>query len=118
MQFFENGELAASQDVGIRIHGGATRSYSQKSFNIYARGGYGAPKLEYDLFSGKVMSKSVGKPVTVFDTFVLRNGGNDAMYTRFSESLSSRWCQTVSSLLRAWSLALCSLTASSGDITR
>lgn len=87
VQFFENGELAAAQDVGIRIHGGATRSYSQKSFNIYARGGYGAPKLEYDLFSGKVMSKSVGKPVTVFDTFVLRNGGNDAMYTRFSDKL-------------------------------
>lgn len=87
VQFFENGELAASQDVGIRIHGGATRSYSQKSFNIYARSDYGAPKLEYDMFSGKVKSKSGGQPVTVFDTFVLRNGGNDAMYTRFSDKL-------------------------------
>ena len=88
VQFFENGELAASQDVGIRIHGGATRSYSQKSFNIYARSSYGAPKLEYDLFGGKVKSKTGGEPVTVFDTFILRNGGNDAMYTRFSDKLA------------------------------
>lgn len=87
IQFFENGELEKSQDVGIRIHGGATRSYSQKSFNIYARRDYGAPKLEYDLFSGNVRSKSKGEPVNVFDTFVLRNGGNDAMYTRFSDKL-------------------------------
>ena len=87
VQFFENGELAATQEVGIRIHGGATRSYSQKSFNVYARNSYGTPKLEYDLFSGNVRSKSGGEPVTVFDSFILRNGGNDAMYTRFSDKL-------------------------------
>ena len=88
IQFFENGELAVSQDVGIRIHGGATRSYAQKSFNIYARSSYGAPKLEYDLFSGNVKSKTSGEPVTVFDTFILRNGGNDAQLTRFSDKLA------------------------------
>ena len=87
LQFFENGELASAQDVGIRIHGGATRSYSQKSINVYARNDYGAPKLEYDLFSENVKRKSDGAAITKFDTFTLRNGGNDAYYTRFSDKL-------------------------------
>ena len=87
IQFFEEGELAAEQNVGIRIHGGATRSYPQKSFNVYARKEYGAPKLEYDLFSGNVRKKSDSSPLTEFDTFILRNGGNDAQYTRFRDKL-------------------------------
>ncbi|HOH86272.1 CotH kinase family protein [Ruminococcus sp.] len=87
IQFFEGGKPVRSQNVGIRIHGGATRSYSQKSFNVYARSDYGAPKLEYDLFSGKVKNDTDGSPVTVFDSFILRNGGNDAYFTRFSDKL-------------------------------
>ena len=87
IQFFENGHPAVTQNVGIRIHGGATRSYSQKSLNVYARKDYGDAKLEYDLFSGKVRKRSDGTPVTVFDTFVLRNGGNDAQYARFRDKL-------------------------------
>ena len=87
IQFFENGQLAVSQNVGIRIHGGATRSYSQKSMNVYARKDYGAAKLEYDLFSDNVRKKSDGTPVTLFDSFILRNGGNDAQYTRFRDKL-------------------------------
>ena len=87
VQFFENGQLQCSQNVGIRIHGGATRSYTQKSLNIYARKEYGAPKLEYDLFSGKVKSQTDNVPITEFDSIMLRNGGNDAMYTRFRDKL-------------------------------
>ena len=87
IQFFESGQPVMQQNVGIRIHGGATRSYSQKSFNVYARSDYGAPKLEYDLFSGKVKNSTDGSPVTVFDSFVLRNGGNDAYFTRFRDKL-------------------------------
>ena len=87
IQFFEEGELAAEQNVGIRIHGGATRSYPQKSINVYARKDYGAPKLEYDLFSGNVKKRSDGSVLDVFDTFILRNGGNDAQYTRFRDKL-------------------------------
>ncbi|MBR6996704.1 MAG: CotH kinase family protein [Ruminococcus sp.] len=87
IQFFEGGQPVISQNVGIRIHGGATRSYSQKSFNVYARSDYGAPKLEYDLFPGNVKNAIDDSPVTVFDSFTLRNGGNDAYYTRFSDKL-------------------------------
>ncbi len=88
LQFFRSGEAELTQDVGIRIHGGATRSYPQKSFNIYARSDYGLPKLDYDLFKGNVKSESDGDPITEFDTFMIRNGGNDAMYTRFRDKLA------------------------------
>ena len=55
MQIFADGRLEAGQYVGIRIHGGATRSYPQKSFNVYARKDYGASKLRCDLFSGSAV---------------------------------------------------------------
>lgn len=86
-QFFADGTLAAEQDLGIRIHGGATRSYPQKSLKIYARKDYGAEKLKYDLFSGNVKRQTDGAAITKYDSFVLRNGGNDAQYTRFSDKL-------------------------------
>lgn len=88
MQIFENGSLVLSQDVGIRIHGGATRSQNQKSFNVYARSNYGAAKVEYDLFSGKVQSQFDGGVIDSFDSFMLRNAGNDSQYTRFRDKLN------------------------------
>jgi len=87
IQFFENGSLEHSQDVGIRIHGGATRSYTQKSFNIYARKEYGDSCLRYDIFSGNVVSQADGSIVKQYDSIMLRNAGNDAMYTRFRDKL-------------------------------
>ncbi|MBP0967508.1 MAG: CotH kinase family protein [Oscillospiraceae bacterium] len=88
VQIFADGKPVLTQDAGIRIHGGATRSYAQKSLNVYARRDYGASKLEYDLFGGKVTAEYSGEPVTVFDSFILRNGGNDAQYTRFRDKLN------------------------------
>lgn len=88
LEIFENGKRTASQGVGIRIHGGASRSSSQKSFNVYARSAYGAPKLHYDLFAGAVKSEKSGEAITEFDSFMLRNGGNDAQYTRFRDRLN------------------------------
>lgn len=88
MQIFENGSLVLTQEVGLRIHGGATRSHNQKSFNVYARSSYGASKVEYDLFSGTVHSQSDGSVIDSFDSFILRNGGNDVQYTRFRDKLN------------------------------
>ena len=90
LQVFDHHSLMLSEDIGIRTHGGATRSYPQKSLNLYARSAYGASKLNCDLFSGAVLSETDGKPITEFDTVMLRNGGNDAMYTRFRDKLNQR----------------------------
>ncbi|MGN0580172.1 MAG: CotH kinase family protein [Ruminococcus sp.] len=88
MEIFENGSSVLSQNVGLRIHGGATRSMTQKSFNVYARSEYGASKIDFDLFSGAVSSQSTGKTLDKFDSFMLRNGGNDGQYTRFRDKLN------------------------------
>lgn len=96
IQIFADGKPIAAENAGIRIHGGATRSYMQKSLNVYFRKQYGASKLQCDLFSGKVTDLSgrvtgtdaPGRPITEFDTFMLRNAGNDAYYTRFRDKLN------------------------------
>ena len=88
IQIFDRQKPVMTQDIGIRIHGGATRSYPQKSFNVYARSDYGDTKIRYDLFSGTVIDEKDGSPITVFDSFTLRNSGNDAKYTRFRDRLN------------------------------
>lgn len=51
IEFFEgDGSLGFSANVGIRIHGGASRALKKKSFRYYFRSEYGQSKLEYDLF--------------------------------------------------------------------
>jgi len=87
IQIFENGVQMASQNMGIRIHGGASRSTAQKSFNVYARGRYGASKLKYDLFSGKNTSEYDNSVIKKYDSFILRNAGNDASRLRFRDKL-------------------------------
>jgi len=74
---FESGTAAYSAEVGIRMHGGATRSAAQKSFNLYARADYGDTKIRYDFFNGKLTSIK-GKVIDTFDKLTLRNGGNDS----------------------------------------
>ena len=58
-----------SENAGVKIGGGCTRLYDQKSLDIYFRGEYGANKLEYPLFPDK--------PYDRFDRLSLRSGGQD-----------------------------------------
>lgn len=73
---FENGNATYNANVGIRIHGAATRSDAQKSFNLYARSEYGTKKLNYDFFNGQLTNHK-GEVIDSFDKITLRNGGND-----------------------------------------
>tara|TARA_R110000868_G_scaffold383578_12_gene650784 strand:- start:35221 stop:37830 length:2610 start_codon:yes stop_codon:yes gene_type:complete len=70
LDFFEkNRGEGFTIDAGIKIGGGCTRLYDQKSLDIYFRGDYGASKLEYQVFKDK--------PITSFDRLALRSGGQD-----------------------------------------
>lgn len=70
LEFFEkNRNEGFTIDAGIKIGGGCTRLYDQKSLDIYFRGDYGASKLEYQVFKDK--------PITSFDRLALRSGGQD-----------------------------------------
>lgn len=91
MTVFENGEAAYSAEVGIRIHGGATRSSAQKSFNLYARLDYGTREIAYDFFDGKLRDLN-GKKIKTFDKLSLRNGGNDEK-TKIRDRLNQEMVQ-------------------------
>lgn len=88
IQVYDGGKLVHSQGVGIRIHGGATRSAAQKSFNVYTRADYGATSFDYDLFDGTLRSEATGKKIKKFDSFILRNAGNDSEAARFRDKLN------------------------------
>jgi hypothetical protein len=56
--FFEkNGDVAFSQNAGVRIHGHDSRRKTQKSLRLYARKEYGKKILNYKLFLQKNKNK-------------------------------------------------------------
>lgn len=67
LEFFEpDGTCAFNETIGVRLHGNTTRSRPRKALRLYARG---SGSFAYPLFAGKAVDE--------FDTFILRNGGND-----------------------------------------
>lgn len=77
-----DGKVQFSMNVGARLHGGASRSFSYKSFRLYARKEYDLiNNFEYDFFSDSIIpavEKNGGKnPITKFKRLLLRNCGNE-----------------------------------------
>lgn len=79
MTYFVNGTEVLNQDVGIRIHGGSSRDFQNKSLGIYARSDYGNDKMNYQFFSDR--------PFNNFTRLVLHNSGNDFEETMFRDAL-------------------------------
>lgn len=77
--FDGNKDFKFTQDIGVRIHGGWSRAFSQKSFNLYARKEYsGSNSFEIPFFGGKSLK-----------TCMLRSGGyRDTFYTKSRDSLN------------------------------
>gem|GEM_PF-3488190 len=90
MLFIEsNGDLAMSQDIGIRIHGGWSRRFDQKSFRLYARSEYDtANAFRHDVFNGSAIDAN-GDRITRFDRLLLRNAGTDAYGAHMRDALLS-----------------------------
>lgn len=72
-----NGTLAFSQDIGVKIFGGWSRSFPQKSFKLYAKEEYGESYINYQIFPDK--------PIKKFKRIVLRNGGSDCDGSHFRD---------------------------------
>ena len=69
---YPNGQAGFQQDAGIRIQGGAFRSFGlslKKSFRLVFRERYGAGTLRYPLFGENAAEE--------FDNFILRANSND-----------------------------------------
>lgn len=75
LEFFEPGAGAAlRQRAGMKIYGGwGSRGYPQKSLALFARRSFGAGSFKHRIFPDQ--------PVDEFESFVLRNSGNDNQST-------------------------------------
>ena len=68
--FYEpDGSDAFHLDGGVKIFGGWSRAFDQRSLSLFARGRYGETKMKYDFFPRRDYDK--------FQALVLRNSGND-----------------------------------------
>ena len=71
------GGLELSQQAGVRIHGGATRLFPQKSLRLYARDEYGEDEFDYEFFGEDGPDG--------LDTIIVRNGGQGFYTWRFRD---------------------------------
>ena len=76
--FDKNKELSLEQDIGVRIHGGWSRAFNQKSFNLYARKDYSGSSTFGKAFFNDINAHSL----------MLRSGGyRDTDITKIRDSL-------------------------------
>jgi hypothetical protein len=86
--FNQTGELLISQNLGLRIHGGATRWFPQKSLRLYASSDYDDQTLINHDFFPALNNRFSNDTVDSFETLILRNSGNDWMS-------NERWRSTM-----------------------
>lgn len=80
VEFFEeNQKFGFEIDLGVKIFGQWSRANRQKSLAFYARGKYGYSEINYKLFPNSELNK--------FQSFILRNSGNDWSYTMIRDPL-------------------------------
>lgn len=84
--FDVDGTSMLSQNVGMRIMGGSSRTSVQKSLKFYARSNYGDSKIHCKLIPNLHKEIDNTKNIKKFDTFVLRNGGTDYYGMKFRDA--------------------------------
>ncbi len=77
--FTPDGLTGFSQDAGMKMFGGWSRHFPQKSFTVFARNIYGESNINYRLFPDL--------PFTKYESFVLRNSGGDFDVTHVRDAL-------------------------------
>ena len=70
-----------TQEMGMRIKGGVSRSNGQKSLRLIARKEYGDKNVDYVLYPDNIRELD-GGVVDEYKSFTLRNGGNDSDFSR------------------------------------
>lgn len=87
LNYFVNGAEVINQDVGIRIHGGTSRDWPNKSLNFYARSEYGKSSMDYLLFNDLSDNN--------FERLTLSNSGGDYYNTMFRDALCQELTKTL-----------------------
>jgi hypothetical protein len=81
-ELFLDGAPVVSQEAGMRIHGGLSRLYRQKSLRLYARGRYGESEFQTPFFEEK--------PDLISRRIMLRASGQDWTKTMFRDAFMQR----------------------------
>ena len=85
VEFFEpSGALGFALDAGMKVFGGWSRGRDQKSLAIFQRGKYDTRQIDYQIFPQK--------EIYSFESFLLRNGGNDWTDTMFRDAFMQTLC--------------------------
>lgn len=80
IELFEtDGGLAFGQDAGVKIFGGCTRLYNQKSLALYARAEYGPGRFRHRIFPWLDLDS--------FNNLVLRSSAQDWWRTMFRDGM-------------------------------
>ncbi len=77
--FEEDGSLGFYEPCGLKIFGGYSRANGKKSLACMFRGKYGASNLQYPLYGDK--------GINVYQSFVLRAGGQEAYVTKCKDEV-------------------------------
>lgn len=78
--FNEEGRQVFSQNIAIRIQGGFSRDFAQKSFAIFARTEYGPGVMAFPFFENR--------PFTEYEAIQLRQGGQDQNVAKIKEAVA------------------------------
>ena len=82
VEFFDKtGKPQFNQGAGVKVSGNWSRANDQKSMALYARKEYGKGSFKYKFFHDRENS--------TFESVILRNSGNDWMYSMFRDGLVS-----------------------------
>ena len=73
-----------TQNMGMRIKGGASRGYHQKSIRLIAREEYGDKNVNYAIYPDNLRA-SDGEVVDKYKSFTLRSGANDLLFAKIRD---------------------------------
>ena len=73
-----------TQDMGMRIKGGASRGYHQKSIRLVAREEYGQKNVKYPVYPDN-RCEADGELLAKYKSFTLRSGANDSLFAKIRD---------------------------------
>jgi len=73
-----------TQDMGMRIKGGASRGYHQKSIRLIAREEYGEKNVKFAIYPDEICEAD-GKLLEKYKGVTLRSGANDALFAKIRD---------------------------------
>ncbi|MBR5380028.1 MAG: lamin tail domain-containing protein [Clostridia bacterium] len=96
--FDEESGTILSQGCGVRLHGQYSRQENQKSFKVIANSKYGQNRFYAKLFPNR--------DYTEYQSFLLRQSGQDTRYTRMRDSILSSLAEGLDVMYQDTSLAI------------